>query len=403
MDYGFGDYRSSVAESRNRLYQGETLDHVKFIGEMKDSNMQSVDFYREFCSENNLPANDDAIRVIGTAPDMGIAYGLQDAMKYKNLSVKDAKMISDCVAKIQNAITDKDMNTEYTHYYEWDNDGKNEVSESSSRRFAGFNMDAYVEDMMEMKDFEGNYDKFPKLIDDFMKCQETYEVTLEKSGKKYEKPYTCISHYYEQHKDLYKELLANPEKKDYECKSIQNAFDDPYVVETISIIDNKPFAYESSERIGHVFNIDLSDKLADKLGIYHDDEFCGRIQYATFLDGSHPEINACVGLKSVAEKDYWYDDRGELQETIKGTHLENVYESLNESEGRFTKSQVEQMCDIVRDVVKENYPDFELSESVTKSVEYAPEKPSLDKTKAVSAEFGGIATESAVFDTQKDD
>ena len=396
-EWNWGDYRSRVVEARERFNEGETVDHARFIDEMKDENMQSVDFYREFCQENGLPVNDAALRAIGTAPNMGIAYGLQDAMKYHYLSADEAKGMVDCFNTYIAAARDENVNYKYDYLWAYKDDGTIKVEKGSRNRFDTFNMDYMVEDVMGMEDFRGHPKSLNKLMKDFINDRSTYTQVVKEDDKvvgEYQKPYTCLSHYYGDHKDTYAAILEEETKsmpkRDYWCNEVNNAYDDPYVVETISIIDNKPFAYEQADRIGHTFNIELSNELADKLGVYHDEEFTPMIQYATYLDGKMPEIRFSNGCKSVGKYDYSYDDDGNLVKTLESTHMERVMMDVNSVDGKFTKSQLDKICDITSSVMKDNFPAFELSDDVVTYENIIPERKSMDKAKAATAEFGDI-------------
>lgn len=400
-EWSWGGYRSRVVEARRRFYDGETVEHARFIDDLKDENMQSVDFYREFCSENNLPVNDKALHVIGTAANMGVAYGLQDAIKYNNLSADEAKAISSCLDDYVKAAYDKNVNYKYEAHWIYKDDKGVEHDESSMHsRFDTFANESVVEDIIHMEDFRHHPKTLKKLVNDFINDKSTY--TEKEEGEtmtvEYKKPYTCLSHYYEDHKEQYAELLAEETKsipkKDFECRDIQNAYDEPYVVETISVIDNKPFAYEASDRIGHVFNIELSNELADKLGVYHDAEFKGMIQYATYLDGSDPEIKFCEGSKLVHKYDYEYNGHGDFNKKIESSHMERVMTNVNDVENKFTKSQLDTMRDITNSVMSESFPGFKMDENIITYENVLPEKKSMDKSKAVSSEFGDIQAES---------
>ena len=369
------------------MRDGEPLARIKMLSVMKDENDQSVNFYRDFCDENKLPKNDDALMIIGASANMGVAYGLQDALTDNNISLEDAKAISECMDKICEAVGNPEVNVKYVSVVQHD-DGT--TSSYDTHRFNTHAMEYYVEDIVgnlyDKYDLRHKPESLKTLVNDFINDAEVNPETGVPVNN-------CISAYYDKYKDKYEKVFAaeKVEPKDYECVGVDRLFSEPtYDVHDSFFGDGEPFVSSNSHKIGFAFNIKLSDQMADKLGVYHDEEFKPMIQYVTSVEGESPEINVCSGVKRVDEIERSVGRYREIVETITGSHMDRDYISLNDSNGQFTKSQMDGICSIAKKAMSENYPGFTLDADVVKTAVPAPEKPSKDRTKTAEAEFGGI-------------
>lgn len=392
----FGSYRYSVENVRGMMREGESLSRIKMLESMKEENEQAVNFYRDFCDETYLPKNDEALILIGSSANMGVAYGLQEAMTDKCVSLNDAKAISECMDKICEAARDPKFNIKYESTVEYD-DGTSSTYTNS--RFATFAMEHYVEDIVENLYDKGSFRNHPEslktMVNDFINDAEVDSATGVPKNQ-------CISRYYDDHKEKYDKILESEkvEEKDFYISGVERTFAGPWRTVELSMFDNKPFVHEETRRLGRKFDITLSDELADKLGIYHDDEFKAKIQYEMAfgekeLSNVYPDINVCTGVKRVDDIEYSVGAKTgpnswDITETITGSHMEHEMTPLDDTNGMFTKSQVNELQRIVNDAISADYPGFAVDPHVGERAVLAPEKLSKDRTKTAEAEFGDI-------------
>lgn len=393
----FGCYKYSVENVRGMMREGEPLARIKMLESMKEENDQSVNFYRNFCDEVRLPKNDEAMILIGSSANMGVSYGLQEALTDDGVSLKDAKAISECMDMICAAELDPKLNVKYVNHVEHD-DGT--TSDYDTSRFHTFAMEHYVEDITKNLYAEGVFKNHPESLKTLVKDFVNDTAVNPETGVPLN---NCISAYYGEHKDKYDKILSEEKVPTKECElaGTTREFTEPNYFVRKSMFDDSYYVSSDSHRLGMSFNIELSNELADKLGVYHDEEFKPNLKYTLYYvdDFENPEdmrkadIQVATGVKRVDDIEREVGPGREVKETIVGSHMENEYTRLGDcSKGEFTQRQVDGICSAIKDVMSESYPGFTVEPDALRYCVPAPspEKAAKDRTKTVEAEFGGI-------------